>query len=62
MLSVQVEEVYFWKLKWDLAGWGETKWQSEFLYVILKADFPHLAEKRNKCSLDPGGSALPKPE
>lgn len=27
MLSLSAEEVYFWKLKWELAGWGETKWQ-----------------------------------
>lgn len=57
-----LSEVYFWKLKWELAEWGEAKWQSEFLYVTLKAEFPRLAEKRNKCFLGPGGSAFPKPE
>ena len=60
--SLSVEEVYFWKLKWELAGWGELKWQLKFPYVIVKAEFPRLAEKRNKCFLDPGGSAFPKPE
>lgn len=54
--------VYFWKLKWELVGWGEAKWQSKFLYIMLKADFPRLAEKRNKCFLDPGGSAFSQPE
>lgn len=60
--SLSVDEIYFWKLKWELAEWGEVKWQSKFPYFILKAEFPRLAEKRNKCFLDPGGSTFPETE
>lgn len=41
---------------------GGSEWQSKFPYFILKAEFPRLAEKRNKCFLDPGGSTFPETE
>lgn len=54
MLSLSAEEVYFWKLKWELAGWGEAKWQSKVIHY--KAC---LAEKRNECFHDPGCLSVP---
>lgn len=61
MLSKRRRDLFL-EIEVGVGRGGEVRWQSKFPCFILKAEFPRLAERRNKCFLDPGGSAFPETE